>query len=374
MLIYEKIPFLNLAPMHNAVMDKMKLKFEELLVKNEYINGGEVSAFEKEYSNFNSVRYSVGVGNGLDALRLSLLALGIGPGDEVIVPSNTFIATALAVSHVGAKPVFVEPDIRYYNIDPSKLEASVTDKTKAIIPVHLYGQSCEMSSIINFAKNKGLFVVEDNAQAHGASHNGKLTGSWGDINAVSFYPGKNLGALGDAGGITTNSSELADKIRTLANYGSKVKYYNDEIGYNSRLDEFQASILRIKLDHLREWTLQRQNLAFKYSQSLKGIGDLILPITHENSTHVFHLYVVRTKKRDELREYLSKNGVDCLIHYPIPPHLQKAYINLGFQHGDYPIAEELSSTSLSLPLWVGMSNKQVERVCSVINDFFRKHF
>jgi dTDP-4-amino-4,6-dideoxygalactose transaminase len=373
MTIYERIPFLNLSPMHNLVMDKMKLKFEEVLIKSEYINGCEVRDFEKEYSIFNGVSYTVGVGNGLDALRLSLLALGIGPGDEVIVPSNTFIATALAVSHVGAKPVFIEPDLCFYNMDPSRLGSLITEKTKAIIPVHLYGQSCDMESIINFAKSKGLFVIEDNAQAHGASHNGILTGSWGDINAVSFYPGKNLGALGDAGGITTNSLDLSDKIRTLANYGSRVKYYNDEIGYNSRLDEFQASILRIKLKHLMEWTVQRQKLALYYSNALRDIGDLILPVTHKNSTHVFHLYVIRTRKRNELKEYLSKNGIDCLIHYPVPPHLQKAYIKLKYKLGDFPIAEELSLTSLSLPLWVGMSNEQVERVCSVIKDFFRKN-
>jgi dTDP-4-amino-4,6-dideoxygalactose transaminase len=368
---FEKIPFMTLSPMHNVIMDEMKLSFEKLLNKSIYINGGEVDAFEDEYSRFNCVGYTVGVGNGLDAIRLSLIALGIGPGDEVIVPSNTFIATVLAVSHVGAKPVFVEPDIRYYNMDPSNLDALVTSKTKAIIPVHLYGQSCEMKSIINFAKANGLFVIEDNAQAHGASHNGKLTGSWGDINAVSFYPGKNLGALGDAGAVTTNSFEFANKIRTLANYGSSVKYYNDVVGYNSRLDEFHASILRIKLNYLIEWTYQRQNVASQYSMALMGIGDLILPETHENSTHVFHLYVVRTKKRDELKEYLSRNGVDCLIHYPVPPHLQKAYINLNYKHGDYPIAEELSSTSLSLPLWVGMSDGQVQRVCSLIIDFFK---
>jgi dTDP-4-amino-4,6-dideoxygalactose transaminase len=366
----KKIPFMNLGPMHNIVKDKIHVKFEELLRKNEYINGGEVSLFEKEYSIFNGVSHTVGVGNGLDALRLSLLALRIGPGDEVIVPSNTFIATALAVSQVGAIPVFVEPDYRFYNIDPAKLDPLVTGKTKAIIPVHLYGQSCDMQSIVNFAKSKGLFVIEDNAQAHGAYFNGIMTGSWGDINAVSFYPGKNLGAIGDAGGVTTNSEDLANKIRTLANYGSRVKYYNDEIGYNSRLDEIQASILRIKLEHLLEWTVQRQNIAYQYSHELKGIGDLILPETLENSTHVYHLYVIRTKKRDELKEHLSKNGVDCLIHYPVPPHLQKAYVKLNHKLGDYPIAEELSATSLSLPLWVGMSNEEVARVCSVIKVFF----
>ncbi len=371
---YERIPFMNLGPMHSMVMGQMKLKFEEVLSKNEYINGDEVSAFEKEYSIFNRVGYTVGVGNGLDALRLSLLALGIGPGDEVIVPSNTFIATVLAVSHVGAKPVFIEPDLCFYNLDPNNLAASITKKTKAIIPVHLYGQSCDMVSINNFAKANGLFVIEDNAQAHGSSYNGILTGSWGDINAASFYPGKNLGALGDAGGITTNSLDLANKIRTLANYGSRVKYYNDVIGYNSRLDEFQASILRIKLKHLMEWTEQRQNLASKYSHLLSGVGDLVLPKTHVSSTHVYHLYVVRTKKRSELKDYLSRKGVDCLIHYPVPPHLQKAYIKLNYKLGDYPIAEELSSTSLSLPLWVGMSNEQVERVCSVIKDFFTSNF
>jgi dTDP-4-amino-4,6-dideoxygalactose transaminase len=316
------------------------------------------------------VVYCVGVSNGLDALHLALKSLGIGSGDEIIVPSNTYIATALAVSFVGAKPVFVEPDLNTYNLNPVFIEAAITSKTKAIIPVHLYGQSCEMEQIIKIAQKYNLYVVEDNAQSQGATYNGKLTGSWGDVNGTSFYPGKNLGALGDAGAVTTNSDLIASKIKTLRNYGSEKKYYNDVIGHNMRLDELQAAFLSIKLKYLKQWIIERKQIAAWYNETLYGVGDLVLPQIHPNATHVFHLYVIRTSKRDALQEYLTKNGIGTLIHYPVPPHLQKAYEYLGFKKGAFPITEKISESCLSLPLWPGMNQNQVDTVVMNIKQFY----
>ena len=308
--------------------------------------------------------------NGLDALILSLKTLGIGPGDEVIVPSNTYVATALAVTHVGAKPIFVEPNIETYNIDPERIEAAISNKIKAIMPVHLYGQAAEMTAIMEIASKHGLFVVEDNAQAQGAQHKGQKTGTFGHCNGTSFYPGKNLGALGDAGAVSTNDSELAHKVKVLSNYGSQKKYYNEVVGHNNRLDEMQAAFLRVKLPHLDEWTAQRQAIASAYLEGLRGVGDLILPLTHPDSTHVYHLFVVRTSRRDELAQYLSEHGIGTLIHYPVPPHLQECYKDLGYKRGDFPIAEEIADTALSLPIWPGMENQNVLRLVTVINHFF----
>jgi dTDP-4-amino-4,6-dideoxygalactose transaminase len=296
---------------------------------------------------------------------------GINSGDEVIVPSNTYIATWLAVSFLGAKPVPVEPIIDTYNIDPDKIEAAITEKTKAIIPVHLYGQACKMDRIMDIAQRNNLKVIEDNAQAQGAMFNGKLTGSFGDINATSFYPGKNLGALGDAGAITTNNDNYAHRARRLRNYGSDKKYYNKEIGHNMRLDELQAALLSVKLKYLREWTNQRQQIAAWYDESLNGVGDLILPKVAPNATHVYHLYVVRTNRRDELQKYLTVNGIGTLIHYPVPPHLQEAYNDLGYKKGDSPIAEAIAETCLSLPIWPGMAHDEVGQVSLTISKFFK---
>ena len=364
-----QIPFLNFEPMHKQIRQEMFSAFEEVYDSNWYILGKKLELFEKEYSQFNEVNHTIGVSNGLDALQLSLKIAGIKSGDEVIVPSNTYIATWLAVSFLGAKPVPVEPNIVTYNIDPSKIEAAITAKTKAIIPVHLYGQACEMDRIIEIAGKHNLKVIEDNAQAQGAMFNGMLTGSFGDINATSFYPGKNLGALGDAGAITTINDEYALRAKRLRNYGSQKKYYNEEIGYNMRLDELQAALLSVKLKYLREWTKQRQQIAAWYDEYLKGLDNLILPKVATNATQVYHLYVVRTDRRDELQKYLSENGIGTLIHYPIPPHLQDAYKNLGFKKGDFPIAEELSETSLSLPIWPGMDREVVMKVSNEINNF-----
>jgi dTDP-4-amino-4,6-dideoxygalactose transaminase len=357
-----KIPFLNFGPMHSTIKEGMNLAFERVYDSYWYIQGQELLQFENEYAQLNQTKYAVGVSNGLDALILSLRTLNIGPGDEVIVPSNTYIATALAVSHVGATPVFVEPRMETYNINPELIFRSITKKTKAIMPVHLYGQACEMDAILEIAKANNLYVVEDNAQAHLSSYRGQLTGSFGDVNGTSFYPGKNLGALGDAGAVTTNNEDLANRIKTLRNYGSAVKYYNVEIGYNNRLDELQAAFLRVKLNYLHEWTKQRKDIAKWYNEALQNINDLILPFVHENADHVYHLYVVRTSNREKLQQELSDKGVQTMIHYPVPPHLQKAYKHLGYKKGDFPVAEEIARTCLSLPVWPGLLKSNIDKI------------
>jgi dTDP-4-amino-4,6-dideoxygalactose transaminase len=367
-----KIPFLSFQGVHPQVRHKIMDEFESFFDSNSFILGERVNKFENEYAAFNQVNYCVGTSNGLDALHIALKALNIGKGDEVIVPSNTYIATVLAISFVGAIPVFVEPDINTYNLNPALIESVVTSKTKAIIPVHLYGQACEMKPIMDVAGKHNLFIIEDNAQSQGASFNGKLTGSFGDINGTSFYPGKNLGALGDAGAITTDNLELAETARALRNYGSKKKYYNEMVGHNMRLDECQAGFLSVKLPFLAEWTNKRQMIAASYDEELKGIGDLTLPTIAKGSTHVYHLYVVRTKHRNALQQHLSSNGIGTLIHYPIPPHLQKAYGSLGFKKGSFPIAEEIAETCLSLPLWVGMGKDDVSFIADSINKFFEQ--
>jgi dTDP-4-amino-4,6-dideoxygalactose transaminase len=364
------IPFLNFEPMHKLIRPEIMQSFQDVYDDNWFVMGKKLEAFEKEYAVFNNTKYSIGVSNGLDALHLALKSLNVTKGDEVIVPSNTYIATPLAVSYVGATPVFVEPDANTYNINPINIEASITSKTKVIMPVHLYGQACNMDAIMNIAKNHNLYVVEDNAQAHGATFNGKKTGSFGDANATSFYPGKNLGALGDAGAITTNDERVANRITILRNYGSEKKYHNEEIGFNMRLDEVQAGFLSVKLKYLNEWTKQRKEIANLYNEVLKNVGDLILPSVHTNATHVYHLYVIKTKNRYGLQKHLSENGIGTLIHYPIPPHLQKAYQSLGFKKGSLPIAEALSETCLSLPIWPGMKHVEVQFVGDKIKSFF----
>ena len=356
--------------MHTAIRAEMQAAFQTVYDSNWFVMGKHVESFEKKYAHFNQVAHCIGVSNGLDALHLALNALGVGEGDEVIVPSNTYIATLLAVSYVGATPVLVEPNINTYNINPSNIEKAITNKTKVIMPVHLYGQACEMDAIMLIAEKYGLYVVEDNAQAHGAAFQNKLTGSFGDVNGTSFYPGKNLGALGDAGAVTTNDDTLAQKIRILRNYGSEIKYHNEVIGYNHRLDEMQAAFLSVKLSYLNEWTKQRQQIAQSYTETLKNIGDLILPVTHPEATHVYHLYVIRTQHRDALQHHLTNHGIGTMIHYPIPPHKQNAYTSLGYQKGDFRIAEEIADTCLSLPIWPGMCIEDVNQIVSIIKNFF----
>lgn len=331
-----------------------------------YILGEELAQFEQAYSEFNRVSYTVGVGNGLEALTLALRALDIGPGHEVLVPSNTYIATWLAVSHVGATPVPVEPDPVTSNMDPKRLAAALSSRTRAIVPVHLYGHPCLMVDIMDFAAQHGLLVVEDNAQAQGATIAGQLTGSFGQANATSFYPTKNLGAFGDAGAITTASTDIAHRLRLLRNYGSVRKNYHELLGYNSRLDEMQAALLRVKLRYLATWTAQRRQLAAWYEVELAGIPGLRLPVIAPDTTPVWHLYVVHTVLRDALQQQLAEAGIETLIHYPTPPHLQPAYASLGLAAGDLPIAEELAATCLSLPLWPGMTITQIKAIGQTI--------
>ncbi|QIL77234.1 DegT/DnrJ/EryC1/StrS family aminotransferase [Hymenobacter sp. HDW8] len=365
------IPFLSFSPQHDPIREEILAAIAGVYDKQWYVLGDQVKAFEAAYATFNEVKHCIGVANGLDALHLALLALNVGPGDEVLVPSNTYIATWLAVSFVGATPVPVEPNPFTYNIDPNRLEAAITPKTKGIMPVHLYGQACEMNSIMEVAQHHGLWVVEDNAQAQGAAWQGQMTSSFGNVNGTSFYPGKNLGALGDAGAVTTNDEMLGGKIRTLRNYGSQKKYYNEVIGYNSRLDELQAAVLNVKLPYLHTWTHQRCTVAALYNQHLAGLGDLILPVTAVGASHVYHLYVVRTAHRDALQHYLQEHGIGTLIHYPVPPHRQQAYSHLNMQEGACPIAEELAQTSLSLPIWPGMQEPEVKVVAEGIRGFYK---
>ncbi|GAB3869802.1 DegT/DnrJ/EryC1/StrS family aminotransferase [Hymenobacter segetis] len=363
------VPFLSFAPQHNPIRSEVLGAIADVYDKQWYVLGEQVKAFEAEYSTFNHVAHTIGVANGLDALHLALEALGVQPGDEVIVPSNTYIATWLAISFVGGVPVPVEPNPDTYNIDPARIEAALTSRTKGIMPVHLYGQACEMGPIMDIARKHGLWVVEDNAQSQGAAWEGGLTGSFGAVNGTSFYPGKNLGALGDAGAVTTNDADLAHKVQVLRNYGSQQKYYNEVIGHNSRLDELQAAVLRVKLNYLPEWTAQRQNVAQLYNQHLAGIADLQLPATAPGATHVYHLYVVRTTQRAALQQYLTEQGIGTLIHYPIPPHQQQAYAHLAIPVGTYPLAEELAATCLSLPMWPGMTEEHVLAVAKAIRSF-----
>jgi dTDP-4-amino-4,6-dideoxygalactose transaminase len=365
------IPFLNLKT-YNAVYEaELFQAFQEVMDSGWYIMGNKLKEFEQAYANFNQTKHAIGVGNGLDALALSLKALGIRKGDEVIVPSNTYIASWLAVSYEQATPIPVEPRLRTYNINPDLIEEKITARTKAIMPVNLYGQAAELDKIEKIAKKHNLFVIEDNAQAQGALCAGRLAGSFGDINGTSFYPGKNLGALGDAGAITTNDDELAKKVLSLRNYGSSKKYVNDEKGYNSRLDEMQAAFLSVKLKHLNHDNAQRNKIAALYSEILRGCDDVILPEVADNCTSVFHVYMIRTEKRDALQEHLTKYGVGTLIHYPIPPHLQQAYKELNYKKGDFPLAETIAETCISLPISPVLSKEDVEIVCNTIKKFYK---
>jgi dTDP-4-amino-4,6-dideoxygalactose transaminase len=365
------IPFLNLKT-YNAVYEaELFQAFQEVMDSGWYIMGNKLKEFEQAYAVFNQTKHAIGVGNGLDALALSLKALGIKKGDEVIVPSNTYIASWLAVSYEQATPIPVEPRLGTYNINPDLIEEKITARTKAIMPVNLYGQAAELDKIEKIAKKYNLFVIEDNAQAQGALCNGRLAGSFGDINGTSFYPGKNLGALGDAGAITTNSDELAKKVLSLRNYGSSKKYVNDEKGYNSRLDEMQAAFLSVKLKYLNHDNAQRNKIATNYAEILRGYDEIILPKIAENCTSVFHVYMIRCQKRDALQEHLAKNGIGTLIHYPIPPHLQKAYQELKYKKGDFPLAENIAETCISLPISPVLKTEEVEIVCDSIKKFYK---
>ncbi len=362
------IPFSSFVPIEKELKESIREAFERVYNRSWYIAGPENESFEKEFANYCDRKYCVGVGNGLDALMLSLKTLDIGKEDEVIVPSNTYIATALAVTYVGAKPVFVEPDIRTFNINTKLIEKSITSKTKAIIPVHLYGQPCEMDSIIALAQKYSLYVIEDCAQAHGAKYQGKKIGAFGDISCFSFYPGKNLGALGDAGAVVTDREELANKIRALGNYGSDYKYHHIYKGNNSRLDEIQAAFLRVKLPLLKKMNDDRRRIALLYLNEITN-NKIELPYVIDEAAPVWHVFAVKCKDRDSLEKHLNDAGIGTNKHYPIPIHLQKCYEDLGYKREDFPVAELLSATELSIPIYYGMTKKEIYYVIDMINSF-----
>ena len=363
-----KIPFVTFKPLEAELDKDLRAAFERVYTCSWYIEGMEDETFEKNFAKYCESEYCVGVGNGLDALFLSLKALGIHAGDEVIVPSNTYIATALAVTYCGATPVFVEPDIRTFNINSALIEGKMTKNTKAIMPVHLYGQSCDMDPIIEIAKKYNLYVVEDCAQAHGARYKGKRIGSFGDAAGFSFYPGKNLGALGDAGAIVTNNEELAKKVRALRNYGSDYKYHHIYQGNNSRLDEMQAAFLAAKLPSLDKVNENRRATAAKYIGGIHN-PEVVLPFVPDYANPVWHIFAIRCKRRTELEKFLNDAGIGTNKHYPIPMHLQECYKDLGFKKGDFPIAEEISETELSIPMYYGMTDEEVQYVIDRINEF-----
>lgn len=362
------IPFVSFEPMHKEIKEEMLNKFKEVYEKNWFIQGDEVKKFEKEFAEFCESKYCIGCGNGLDALYLILRGYDIGEGDEVIVPSNTYIATALAASYVGAKPVFVEPDLLTYNINPQIVEKAITNRTKAIMAVHLYGQPADMDEINRIAKKYNLKVIEDSAQAHGALYKGRKTGGLGDAAGFSFYPGKNLGALGDAGAVVTNDKELADRIRAISNYGSDRKYHHIYKGTNSRLDEVQAAFLRIKLKNLNKWNEDRRKTAQKYINGINN-ANIIKPVEADYAKHVWHIFSIRTDKRDEFENHLNDNGIGTNTHYPIPMHMQEAYKDLNIKQGALPISEEISNSVLSLPMWYGMKDEEIQYIINKINNY-----
>lgn len=363
-----KIPFVTFLPMEKELNAELQAAFNRVFNRSWYINGAEDENFEKMFAEYCGTKYCIGVGNGLDALMLILKALDIGEGDEVIVPSNTYIATALAVTYVGAKPVFVEPDIKTFNINHSLIESAITNRTKAIMPVHLYGQTCDMDPILEIAKKHGLRIVEDCAQAHGATYKGRKVGVFGDAAGFSFYPGKNLGALGDAGAIVTSNKEIADKVRALGNYGSDYKYHHIYKGNNSRLDEIQAAFLSEKLPHLERMNIERRRIAKMYTEGIIN-PKIITPYVIPECIPVWHIYGVRCQERDALEKYLNEKGIGTNKHYPIPIHLQKCYSDLNILKGTLPIAEEISSTELSIPMYYGMKDDEIQYIIDAINQF-----
>lgn len=367
-----KIPFVNLEVIHTQLSMAFKEAFDRVFQASWYISGKELTQFEQAFSAYQGSDYAIGTSNGLDALTLALKALGVREGDEVIVPSHTYIATVLAITRVGAKPVFVDSDPSTYLLPPDAIEGFISDQTKVILPVHLYGQIADMKGILDIANKYEVLVVEDFAQAHGASFNGQKAGTFGVVNASSFYPTKNLGALGDAGICTTDCPDLAKKIRALQNYGSIEKFHHEVQGYNMRLDELQAAFLSIKLPFLDQWNTERRSIAEIYIRELQGVGDLLLPFSHPLARHVYHLFVIQTAFRDELRAFLASLHIETMIHYPTPVHLQPAYKELGYAQGSLPIAEKLSQSILSLPIWQGMKQEEVEYVCEGVKLFFKK--
>jgi dTDP-3-amino-3,4,6-trideoxy-alpha-D-glucose transaminase len=365
-----KVPILDLKPACEELRADLDAAYRRVMDSGWLLLGRELEAFEAEYAAGVGASHCIGVANGLEAMQLVLMALGVGPGDEVIVPSHGYIATWLAVTHTGARPVPCEPDPRTYNLDPERISSCLSPRTRVILPIHLYGQTADLERINAIAARHGIFVLEDAAQSHGARCRGKAAGALGHAAGVSFYPSKNLGALADAGAITTSDSALADKLRHLRNYGSKVRYQNEYQGMNSRLSELQAAFLRAKLPHLDAWNARRVNLAERYLRQLAGVGDLILPSVPEWAAPVWHLFVIRTSRRDQLQRHLADQEIGTQIHYPVPPHLSKAYAGAGWKRGDFPLAERMADEVLSLPIGPHVTAEQVDYVCEHVRGFF----
>ena len=363
------IPFLDMKSPYEELRDEMDAAYRRVMESGWYILGDETERFEQDFARYGGVRHCVGLGNGLEALHLILRASDIGTGDEVIVPANTYIASWLAVTYAGATPVPVEPIESTYNLDPSRVESAITPRTRAIMAVHLYGQPADMDSLREVATRRGLRLIEDAAQAHGATVDGRRAGSLSDAAGWSFYPGKNLGAMGDAGGVTTDDDQLADRIRVLRNYGSRVKYHNEVKGFNSRLDPLQAAFLGVKLNHLEEWNARRKALAGRYLEALADVPDLILPHVPAWADPSWHLFVIRHPERDALQKHLTEHGIGTLIHYPIPPHLSDAYREMGYKQGDFPITEAIHRTVLSLPMGPHLRADQLDHVVEAIRSF-----
>jgi dTDP-4-amino-4,6-dideoxygalactose transaminase len=368
----KKIPFLDLKAAYLEAKDAIDAAYERVMDSGWYILGEELEAFEDEFAQFSGARHCIGVGNGLEALVLTLMAKGIGPGDEVIVPSNTYIASWLAVTMAGAKLVPIEPRLATYNLNPELIEASITPATKSIMPVHLYGQKAEMKNIAEIANRHGFFVIEDSAQMQLRGHAPVKDVNAGSAAGFSFYPGKNLGAYGDGGCVVTDDDALAEKLKKLRNYGSKQKYYNEYKGRNSRLDPLQAAFLRAKLPMLEIWNLRRAQIAEFYRESLAGFEDLVLPVIATGCPHAWHIFAIRHPRRDALQAWLAERGIMTLIHYPIPPHLSEAYLDLGYVKGDFPIAEEIHETELSLPIGPHLSMYDAAYIVSSIQEFCKK--
>lgn len=368
----EAIPQLDLAAQYSGIASEIREAVDRVLASQQFVLGREVDSLERELAERSQVKHGVGVASGTDALILALRACGVTPGDEVVVPAFTFVATGSAVSALGAKPVFADVHPTTYNIDPSELPRRITSKTRALIVVHLYGLAADVDPIVNFAHAHGLKVIEDNAQAIAAAYKGRRTGSLGDVACLSFYPTKNLGAYGDGGMVVTDSAELAERIRVLRNHGQTSKYVSSEPGWNSRLDELQAAILRVKLKHLEGWTRARQERAAEYTRRLVEIRGVMPPLVSEGYEHVFHQYTIRVEKRDELQRSLQENRIGSAVYYPMPLHLQPIYASLGYKKGDFPHAERAAQEVLSLPMYPELRMEQVERVTRAIGEFMER--
>lgn len=364
------IPFLDLRAMSDEVRERVFSQWNAIVEQSGFILGRQLVDFEREFATYCNCSHAIGVASGLDALKLILRAMNIGPGDEVITVANSFIATALAISSVGAIPVLVNMSEKDFLIDVDAIEGVITDRTKAIIPVHLYGQVADMDRIGEIAKKYGLKVIEDACQAHGAQYNGRRCGSLGDAAAFSFYPGKNLGAFGDAGAITTNDAQLAEQIRSLRNYGSPERYHHEVLGENSRLDTLQAAVLFEKLPHLDGWNAARRRIAEWYADGFDGVQDVVLPFCNAYAEHIYHLYVIRVPQRDKLLAFLQEKGIGCAVHYPIPIHLQKAYEDKGWVFGDFPVCEKAAGEILSLPMYPSLTRRNVDIIAGAVREFF----